>query len=456
MEIRKKSYFSFRSHVNIPNNSVINTKLRQDGYFQRLCSSVDTTYKNGGCCLMLLLTYNNRHLPMYYNPLYKEYAPVFNRSHVSKFLNRLKVYSKRKGYCKYKYFICMEYGEDTKRQHYHLMLFVEDSAFYREYVDMVRSIWSENLNYGFVFPDKKVGSYDKALMRSKEGGSSYCSKYVTKDVAYIGEPRVVRLREYYNYLMDNKKYNKALSVLRLFPRVMQSNGIGADLLLQLNANFKECVKNGILNPITKSYAPIPEYIKNKYFYNSVLAFDGRKSKRTDKPLYDRILKASENDYVYYHLSKIDRLALKYYNLLVLDIKSEFDITSLSSTFGNINIMDICKRLVIFRNFSSFYSFNMLEYVKSFDDFFNIDIVKKYLILQSDIYSRFLECSKQYIYSNILTNFYEYFPIFRLMKDTIKYLDERLESEYEERILHNEESYKLKKANIEKKYPVNLC
>lgn len=333
MIVKKKGYFSFRSHNEIPDNTIINTKMRQDGYFQRLCSSVDATYKRGGCCLMLLLTYNNQSLPFFYNPLYRENVPVFDRKHVSKFLNRLKVYSRRKGYCSYKYFICMEYGEQTKRQHYHLMLFVDDVSYYRKYVDMVRSIWSENLDYGFVFPDKNIGSYEKALMRSKDGASSYCSKYVTKDVAFLGEPRVVRLREYYKKLVEEKKDDEALAVLRLFPRVMQSQGIGADLLLQLHANFKECVDKGVLNPITKSYAPIPEYVKNKYFYNSVKAFDGRLSKRTEKPLYDRILKVDEDEYVYYHLSKIDRLALKYYNILALDVKIDYDASDLRSFFA---------------------------------------------------------------------------------------------------------------------------
>lgn len=455
MRVERKDYFSFRSYVDIPDNSVINTKIRQDGYFQRLCSSVDTTYKKGGCCLMLLLTYNNKSLPFFYNPLYREYAPVFDRNHLSTFLNRLKVYSRRRCLSAYKYFICMEYGEQTKRQHYHLMLFVSNSSQYREYVDLVRHIWSDSLDYGFVFPDKKIGSYEKALMRSKEGASSYCSKYVTKDVAFIGEPRVRRLKEYYRHLVSQGKEDESLAVLRLFPRVFQSQGIGADLLLQLHSNFKECVAKGILNPITKSYAPIPEYVRNKYFYKSVKAFDGRLGKR-GKPLYDRLLKADEDQYVYYQLSKIDNLALKYYNILALDIKSDFDATALKSFFADIDVMDICRKLVIFRNFSSLYSCNMIDYVSSLDDFFNVDIVKKYLLLQSDTYSRFLERGRRTIFSNLQSCFTEYFDIFILLNNTIKFLDARLESEYEERVLQDDKAYKLRIVNSRKLFPQNLC
>lgn len=457
MFLSKPSYFSFNCGNYIPENSVINSAIRRDGYYQRLCSEIYDTYKVGGTCLMLLLTYNNKSLPFTYNPLYNEYAPTFNREHLQIFLNRLKVYSRRKLLGSYKYFICMEYGTETKRQHYHLLLFVHDKSKYRDFIDLVRDIWDNSLKLGFVFPDKNIGSYNKALLRSRHGAASYASKYVTKDVAYLGHPKVIRLQQYYYELKNKKEYEKALEVLRCFPRILQSNGIGLSLENQLINDFSETLHRGILNPLTKKYAPIPQYIINKYMYSNVLAFDGRKG-LGDNILYDRILKVDTEKYIQYKLTSLDNLTLKYYNFIANNFANDSEFNYISKCFIlNNDIYKLASILAKYRQYVRIYSFNVMSFVNNFFDAFNIENIKRYIALQSDTYSRYLECDKLKKYSSYVKSLsFEYIDISNKLDKCIEKLDTLIELDQEERILKDNEAYELKKRNSIKEYPVNLC
>lgn len=457
MLVNKPSYFSFNCGNYIPENAVINAAVRRDGYYQRLCSEISDTYKLGGTCLMLLLTYNNKSLPFTYNPLYNEYAPTFNRKHLQIFLNRLKVYSRRRQLGSYKYFICMEYGSNTKRQHYHLLLFCHNKSKYRNFIDLIREIWDKSLDYGFVFPDAKMGSYEKALLRSRHAAASYVSKYVTKDVAYLGHPKVVRLRKYYEHLKAEHEYDEALEVLRCFPRILQSNGIGQSLENQLITDFSETLYKGILNPLTKRYAPIPQYIINKYMYSNVLAFDGRKGLK-DNVLYDRILKVDDEKFIQYKLVSLDNLTLKYYNVIASNFvnNSEFMYISKCFTLNN-DIYKLASILAKYRQYVRIFSSNVRDFVKDFYSAFDIENIKKYISFQSDTYSRYLEFSKRCKYSSYINTLsFEFIDLSNKMKNCIKQLDTLIEMDQEERILKENENYEIKKRNAVKCYPVNLC
>lgn len=231
----------------------------------RLWHELESTYKHGGCSVFLTFTYNDDNLPTYlYNGVK---VPVFNHDHVKSFLNRLKVRMYRKfGKSCYKYFIAMEFGKNTKRQHLHGLFFLSNRVVWQIFVEMCRELWS----YGFMFPKlgrngqyvKDDGSDDCPLIRSHVKGCVYVSKYVTKDLSFYDLPSVERLF----------KTDPTLS--RVYgPKHYQSNNLGISILdkvnLDDNANIVDFLTNGISLPYSDCKSPVPRYIKKKLLFSNV-------------------------------------------------------------------------------------------------------------------------------------------------------------------------------------------
>lgn len=246
----------------------------------RLWHELDDTYKKNGSAVFLTFTYNNEHLPYYlFNG---ERVPVFNHDDVKTFLNRLKIRMFRLyGKSSYKYFIAMEYGKNTKRQHLHGLFFLDSRVAWKVFVETCRDLWSEN---GFMFPKinrafqyvKDDGSDDTPLIRSHVKGCVYVSKYVTKDLSFYALPAVERLF----------KYDPTLS--RDFgPKHYQSNNLGISILnkvkLDDNNNIVDFLTNGIYLPYSDKKVPVPRYIKKKLLFSNVKS---DRIGRNGKFLYD--------------------------------------------------------------------------------------------------------------------------------------------------------------------------
>lgn len=245
----------------------------------RLWHELDATYKAGGCAVFLTFSYNNDNLPFYLFNGIK--VPVFNHEHVKTFLNRLKVrmyrlYGKRS----YKYFLCMEYGKNTKRQHLHGLFFLSASVAWKVFVETCRDLWE----YGFMFP--KINRYfqyvhddgtdDCPLIRSHVKGCVYVSKYVTKDLSFYNLPEVTNL-----FKCDPSLASK------LGPKHYQSNNIGISILDKVNLDSNESIQdflsNGVYLPYSDKRVPTPRYIQRKLLYTNVKS---ERIGRNGKFLYD--------------------------------------------------------------------------------------------------------------------------------------------------------------------------
>lgn len=457
MYISKPSYFSFKSGAYIQDNQVITGEIRRDAYYQRLCSEINDTYNIGGECIMLLFTYNNAHLPHFYNPLTNEKVPVFNHEHIRTFLNRLKVYSRRRSLSPYKYFICMEYGEHTKRQHYHALFFLSNNSEIKQYVDLCRKIWTKDMNLGFTFPSLCGNPYEKARLQSKNGAASYASKYVTKDVSYYSLQSVINLKDLLLFYKHNKDIDNYRKVLQLFPRIYQSNGIGATLLNQLND--ENTFRTGILNPLTKKYAPIPAYILNKYLYTYVPAFDGRKGEN-DNLLYDRVLRCTDEQLLTYNRIKLENSVLDIYNTISQSIDISSHKQLLYNYFNINNTFDLSDILAKYMLYVRTFSFNMIDIAPNFIDAFNNSVIDRFLLLQSDTYARYLEFDNRIIYSKFVNLF---MGVSNILDNVIASLNNITDEIFKykenitlERINVNKEREALKDAKRIKYYPTNLC
>lgn len=231
----------------------------------RLWHELEYTNKIGGTSVFLTFTYNNHTLPLV--NIDGVEIPCFNHNDVKTFLNRLKVRMYRLyGKNMYKYFIAMEYGKNTKRQHLHGLFFLRSDVDWRVFVELCRELWE----HGFMFPKrnsrgnyvKDDGSDDTPLIRSLVKGSIYVSKYVTKDLSFYNIPCV-----------DVAVKKDSTFVRKFGPRHYQSNNIGISILDKVNLadvnNVTSFLVDGISVPYSKSNIPVPRYIKKKLLYKNV-------------------------------------------------------------------------------------------------------------------------------------------------------------------------------------------
>lgn len=248
----------------------------------RLWHELDYTTKHGGTSVFLTFTYNDAHLPsIVVNGLQ---IPCFNHQDVKTFLNRLKIRMYRLyGKNSYKYFIAMEYGKNTKRQHLHGLFTLSSDVDWKVFTELCRELWCEN---GFMFPKRdKFGRYvkddgtdDTPLIRSVVKGCVYVSKYVTKDLSYYDIPSVD----------EAVKFDKSFA--RNFgPRHYQSNNLGISILDKVNLADNNSVvsflSDGIVVPYANCRVPVPRYIKKKLLFDNVKS---NRIGRNNKFLYDSV------------------------------------------------------------------------------------------------------------------------------------------------------------------------
>lgn len=147
------------------------------------------------------MTYNDENLPHFPQILLNEEGKkyyedkllpqCFSKSHVRDFHTSLRHWLEENGAKdekKYKWITCAEYGEHTKRCHYHTLLCVPSFVDKEELFAKVNELWTEK---GFIFPKYIDGGYDKYgyfhkpfVVENLAKAAGYVSKYISKDIAF--------------------------------------------------------------------------------------------------------------------------------------------------------------------------------------------------------------------------------------------------------------------------------
>lgn len=276
----------------------------------RISFEISSLYRNGGIAIFLTFTYSDCCLPHFRED--EQDFVCFNHNDVKTFLNRLKVLAYRKfGVHSYKYFITSEYGKNTKRPHYHGLFFLSSGVSWLDFALLCKRAWT----YGFMFPkyDKNRScfvddkyNYSEIRIRSLVGGAKYVSKYVTKDLTFYQLPEV----DAYLHTSNGFKLKPYL------PKHWQSNLLGIAALDEVNlfdnVSVKRVISDGIMNPLTFKYEPLPRFIVNKLVYKNV--FRGRFNV-DGKRLYDRQL--TSFGYMFFkdiYKARIARTSVKVYEV----------------------------------------------------------------------------------------------------------------------------------------------
>lgn len=465
MKIINKSYPSSRYCSHITTNNILGEVTKRNSYILRLCALVSqfigVNVINKGHVIMLTFTYNNENLPFALNPETNERVPVFNREHVKTFLNRLKVRHSRfmKGF--YKYFFCFEYGKNTKRQHMHALFCLSSECDLKLFVDTCRELWT----YGYMFPSPHGNPYQKAQLRHAGKGASYAAKYVCKDLSYYEMPIVQRYVEYIEKQSDEDK-----KILRNgLPRIYQSNFIGANLLDQLDSNFDEVIKYGILNPLTNKRAPIPYYVYNKYFFKTVPAFDSRIGKN-GKTLYDRIMIRDDSSYLDYKLEQLNKSierSCMFFDNSALSFKAIAPnaetlyntVAKLKSVTGIDDTYTLSYMFQVYKNYVRCASDKLLYCVDNFCDLFTVDFVKNFLIDSLNVYKNYKD-SLEYNKVFPITSCFTHSDTARVIFDCLNILCDVYSYFLEDIQLIRESDFqkqeKVREMLRTYNYPVNLC
>lgn len=451
MFIRSKQYYPVSSGNYISDSALISSNSRQSDFCTRLCIETDYTYNIGGVVCLLTLTYNNASLPSAFNPATSERFPCFSRADIRKFLNLLKVRMYRAN-VSYKYFLCCEFGDTTKRPHYHLLGFLHNKAHIKIFLDTIREIWC----YGIVFPAPYGNPYAAAVLRSPRNGAAYASKYVCKDLSFWSLPALKRYVEFINKQTDFDYISKLKDAL---PRLYESNGIGEVGLNQFS-DFPKLLKDGFFNPLTKKFTKIPNYLINKYLYSFAPALDGRVGIRGNK-LYDRFLKASADDLIFYKLS-IHYSYLSKVNSLLSSSVSSFDFTMFNSILedvadklhidNSLSVSYLCRYISFVRMYSSSFAEQFFE----FKDLFDYDVIREYIKLNADTALRYSLIPIRCYSGSISSIFPEYQEVISSLDTLVSMLDVYFTTSTEKRISDQHAAWALSRKLKKLKYDAKLC
>lgn len=385
------------SLVQVPcNNCEACRDARKSMWEDRLCLEVGEWYKNGGIGLMITLTYNNSCLPRF---RYDGKSVVcFSSSDIQAFLARVKTRCNRMyGKDFYRYFICSEYGKNTKRPHYHCIFLIKDPSKYVEFVEMCRECWCwlylpdangvkrPASSLGFLFPkfDGKYYVDDRGRnkdprFRSQKAGAKYVCKYICKDLDYYSLP-LVKEFECLSSFQDKK------------PKSWKSNNLGFSAISTI-VDTNDCSKiqdlltKGVWCEITQKYVKLWDSAISRLMYNNV--YNGRVSVRTGKKLYDRELSDFGRMYLWFAFkARVERTTLKMYQRALLarssNMLKQYSLTSKSlficSEFKYYAFYHcLLKQLSPMQLASRFKTFHY-----NIDDFFNIDNWEMFYILRHD-------------------------------------------------------------------------
>lgn len=349
----------FGADINVPCGhceECLQAKRRE--YEFRFAYEFDRLQKIGGRAIMLLLSFNQEHVAVvrpsdygYHDTFNKlpSFFRTFDNDYLAIFKNRLrKAAWKRWGKACYRFFYAPEFGENSyNNPHYHVIYFLTPGVDENEFYDMVRSIWHESMNCGFVFPNYKEhrandGSVQRfyykvkngvmvqqpILVRNLGGAAMYCAKYVTKQYLLAG---CADFLDWYRSLPKVKRN----ALRRFIPRYSFSKSFGMQCIERENLTNLESLHKaltlGVVPPYFHKSVSLPKYILRALFYDNVKL--GDVSPTTDKPLYTALPSSLLLDYTekyeYYKLASLRPLAYQF-----LSVNKDIDMTfeELSKSF----------------------------------------------------------------------------------------------------------------------------
>lgn len=324
-------------------------------------------------CVFFTMTYNDEHLPHFPKVLLnergleyykdKQLPMCFSKEDVRDFHKRLRDWLESKGAKddkRYKYMTCAEYGESTKRCHYHTLMCVPRFINPQELFDKVNELWTCR---GFIFPKNINGGVDghgyehkPFVVESIDKACAYCAKYISKDIAFeesidrsMFRKKIVKsdTSEYKVKRIYYKNIGRTLEIvvkkdnddcyeeeiIRLSDYTcfhMQSRQLGKLFVDTLGKEKLEYLTNGYYFDGDEFCHQFPKYMREKCLYDITYLKhnDDRYINRVPNDFFKAHYKELFQDKVIKTKRTIDDFEQNYYNIISKFItseqKSEFD------------------------------------------------------------------------------------------------------------------------------------
>lgn len=320
----------------------------------------------GGYCLFVTLTYNDKHLPTLFG------FPCFDYKDIQDFFKRCRKTLSYKYNIKsdaFTYIVSMEYGGETCRPHYHLLIFVKDKTI-NEFVmrSVIRDSWSvervkfEASDGSFYFKDLPRNGFikfgnNRGIVDSS-GAIEYVTKYCCKDFDF--EEKFCEL-----YGCKDSDILHAYSSFRPKTKTSINFGLYAlectsdDLLLSGKCTYTN--KDGV------KIVPLPLYLERKKFFDVIRQFgESPRYKLNSSGIFargirfDAMLQAVENhiDTVLHNRDYISELGFwldclsekSPYKSIASDFFSPLDMLDYLLKDSSFSISELARYMVGYRGF----------------------------------------------------------------------------------------------------------
>lgn len=295
-------------------------KKMQYAWAWRLTSEIQYYMKHRGYRAgFLTLTYNNESLP--YIPEFGN-TPCFDKKHTETFINNIRKHCHReKGLKDIKFLLSSEFGPETRRPHYHLIIAWDGEKYTAEEIHSIcRHYWADDLfdkdgkkirgPYGFICPKNPEGGqsqksgkvykpFEIACTADAMNSCFYTAKYVTKDYYFMRE-------------ILNKVKKEDLKKLRQWlPHHRQSKSLGFESIKYLSDREKlDLLQNGRALLGSDRLMMPPLYIQNKILFAPCYIMQ-----ITPKGEPKRLVSRELTDFYKKHLETVLKYKCEYYDIL---------------------------------------------------------------------------------------------------------------------------------------------
>lgn len=271
-------------------------KREQLDWSFRLKTELLSLPKEDWYCVFFTMTYNDWNLPHFPRILLNERGREFYTGHnlpmcfskqdIREFQTNLRYWLERecgaKNEKRYKWITCAEYGENTKRCHYHTLLCVPSFVDKYKLFDKVNMLWKSK---GFIFPKYINGGVDVYGYNHKPfvvdniyKAAAYVSKYISKDIAFEESIDRSLFRKQINLNQGTANEQKIrLTDFTCFH--LQSRSIGASFCKNLTSEQKkEYLEKGFFFAGDEFCHHMPKYFKDKFLFENyyLKTADGRR------------------------------------------------------------------------------------------------------------------------------------------------------------------------------------
>lgn len=267
----------------------------KNAWFFRLAVELQECQKQHWHIGFFTLTYNDENLPLYTSESGAS-VKCFRRTDVRRLILRLrKQYHKEFDVTKMVYLIASEFGEHTKRPHYHGIICFPSCISPSRMLSDIKKYWSdENMNsLGFIFPSIEQYAEQKFIVTSAYASAMYAAKYCCKDVFF---------HEQISCLSDSDLKSDEWKNCKQFH--IQSKSLGSRLLTSCSdADKMKLLTEGLQLVGSSRALSVPLYIKNKILYDPLYMTDDKGN---------RIVTRVASAFMRSHAREVYNLKLKFY------------------------------------------------------------------------------------------------------------------------------------------------